>query len=218
MAKGKAGRAGDSTRTGARKARSPHEERGAASGKASPSASQKGDPGAADSPTTGERLRAFSFILLRAVVMLAAFVAMVSFAVFLAGLTLTPVPGAVGQTHVNLQPGWSLQLYLDFPARDALKQVGGNIVLGAPFGVLLPLIFPKLRGVFKITLLTAFVMLMVETAQGVVVLGRAFDIDDVILNTSGALLGYLLLGRRLSRALHLDPNPATAAKRDPATD
>lgn len=32
--------------------------------------------------------------------------------------------------------------------------------------------------------------------------GRAFDIDDVILNCTGALLGYLLLGRRLGRAVH----------------
>ena len=45
-------------------------------------------------------------------------------------------------------------------------------------------------------------MLLVETAQGMIVEGRAFDIDDVILNTSGALIGYLLIGRRLGRALH----------------
>jgi glycopeptide antibiotics resistance protein len=45
-------------------------------------------------------------------------------------------------------------------------------------------------------------MLLVELAQGAVVTGRAFDIDDVILNTTGALAGYLLLGRRLGRAVH----------------
>lgn len=49
---------------------------------------------------------------------------------------------------------------------------------------------------------TAIVMLMVEVAQGALITGRAFDIDDVILNTSGALIGYLLLGRRVSRAVH----------------
>jgi glycopeptide antibiotics resistance protein len=54
-------------------------------------------------------------------------------------------------------------------------------------------------------LLTAVVMLLVEFAQGALVEGRAFDIDDVILNTSGALIGYLLLGRRLSRAVHKRP-------------
>ncbi len=50
--------------------------------------------------------------------------------------------------------------------------------------------------------LTAVVMLLVEFAQGAMVTGRAFDIDDVILNTAGALIGYLLLGRRVSRAVH----------------
>lgn len=51
-------------------------------------------------------------------------------------------------------------------------------------------------------LLTAAVMLLVEFAQGALVTGRAFDIDDVILNTTGALIGYLILGRRVGRAVH----------------
>jgi glycopeptide antibiotics resistance protein len=49
---------------------------------------------------------------------------------------------------------------------------------------------------------TALVMLTVELVQGALVTGRAFDIDDVLLNTAGALLGRLLLGRRLGRAVH----------------
>ncbi|PZG92718.1 VanZ family protein, partial [Streptomyces sp. NTH33] len=61
---------------------------------------------------------------------------------------------------------------------------------------------PGARGVLRVVLLTATVMLLVEFAQGALITGRAFDIDDVILNTSGALVGYLLLGRRMSRAVH----------------
>ncbi|WP_327417995.1 VanZ family protein [Streptomyces sp. NBC_01233] len=45
-------------------------------------------------------------------------------------------------------------------------------------------------------------MTLVELTQGALVTGRVFDIDDVILNTAGALLGYLLIGRRLGRAVH----------------
>ncbi|WP_443069775.1 VanZ family protein [Streptomyces sp. S063] len=41
-------------------------------------------------------------------------------------------------------------------------------------------------------------MAVVELIQGALVQGRAFDIDDVILNTAGALLGYFVLGRRIS--------------------
>lgn len=105
--------------------------------------------------------------------------------------------------HTNLHPGRSLKAYLDQPAmRDAIKQIGGNVVLGIPFGVLVPVFAPRARGILKVLLLTATVMLLVEFAQGALITGRAFDIDDVILNTSGALIGWVLLGRRLGRAVH----------------
>ncbi|WP_245687405.1 VanZ family protein [Streptacidiphilus griseoplanus] len=141
--------------------------------------------------------------LLRALVMLVAFVGMVAFAAVLARLTLTPSPASVAISHSNLHPGASLRLYLHQPSvRDAVKQIGGNIALGVPFGVLLPVLVPRARGLLRVLLATALVMLLVELVQGTVVEGRSFDIDDVILNTTGSLLGYLLLGRRVSRAVH----------------
>ncbi|MEU1081174.1 VanZ family protein [Streptomyces sp. NPDC005908] len=140
---------------------------------------------------------------LRLLVLLCAFVFMVVFAVVLARLTLQPSPASEALTHTNLHPGRSLRAYLDQPAlRDAVKQIGGNILLGVPFGVLAPVIAPRTRGFLRILVLTAVVMLLVEVAQGSLVTGRAFDVDDVILNTAGALIGYLLLGRRMSRAVH----------------
>ncbi|MBT3162956.1 VanZ family protein [Streptomyces sp. Vc74B-19] len=140
---------------------------------------------------------------LRLLVLLCAFVFMVVFAVVLARLTLQPSPASEALTHTNLHPGRSLRAYLDQPAlRDAVKQIGGNILLGVPFGVLAPVIAPRTRGFLRILVLTAVVMLLVEVAQGALVTGRAFDVDDVILNTAGALIGYLLLGRRMSRAVH----------------
>lgn len=140
---------------------------------------------------------------LRLLAMLLAFAAMVAFAAVLARLTLQPSPASEALTHSNLHPGRSLEAYLNQPAlRDAVKQIGGNIVLGVPFGVLLPMLAPGTRGILRVPLLTALVMLLVELVQGAVITGRAFDIDDVILNTAGALLGYVLLGRRLGRAVH----------------
>ncbi|GAA2543833.1 MULTISPECIES: VanZ family protein [Streptomyces] len=140
---------------------------------------------------------------LRLLAMLCAFTFMVVFAVVLARLTLQPSPASEALTHTNLRPGRSLRAYLDQPAlRDAVRQVGGNILLGVPFGVLAPVVAPRTRGFLRVLLLTAVVMLLVESAQGALVTGRAFDIDDVILNTCGALIGYLLVGRRLSRAVH----------------
>lgn len=141
---------------------------------------------------------------LRLLVLLCAFAFMVVFAVVLARLTLQPSPASEALTHTNLHPGRSLRAYLDQPAlRDAVKQIGGNILLGVPFGVLTPVVAPRTRGFLRILVLTAVVMLLVEVAQGALVTGRAFDIDDVILNTAGALLGYLLVGRRMSRAVHV---------------
>ncbi|MFD9512471.1 VanZ family protein [Streptomyces mirabilis] len=149
----------------------------------------------------------------RLLVMLLAFVAMVAFAVALARLTLVPSPASKALIHTNLHPGSSLRAYLDQPAlRDAVKQIGGNVVLGVPFGVLVPVLIPKARGILRVLLLTAVVMLLVELVQGTLITGRAFDIDDVILNTSGALVGYLLLGRRMGRAVH--PKRRRQGRRD----
>jgi glycopeptide antibiotics resistance protein len=140
---------------------------------------------------------------LRLLATLLAFAAMVAFAVALARLTLEPSPASTALIHDNLHPGRSLRAYLDQPElRDAVKQIGGNLLLGVPFGVLLPVVAPKTRGVLRVLALTAAVMLLVELVQGALITGRSFDIDDVILNTTGALVGYLLLGRRFGRAVH----------------
>jgi len=153
-------------------------------------------------PTAARERRPLPF-LVRLLVMAVAFTAMVAFAVALARVTLEPSPASEALTHSNLRPGRSLRAYLDQPAlRDAVKQVGGNVLLGVPFGVLLPVLAPATRGIIRVLVLTAAVMLLVELVQGALITGRAFDIDDVILNTAGALLGYLLLGRRLGRAVH----------------
>ncbi|CAL2073072.1 VanZ family protein [Streptomyces murinus] len=136
----------------------------------------------------------------RMLAMLCAFVLMVGFAVVLAKITLEPSPASVSLVHSNLRPGRSIRAYLDQPdLRDTVKQIGGNILLGVPFGILVPVLAPGARGIWRVLLLTATVMLLVEMAQGALVTGRAFDVDDVILNTSGALLGHLLVGRRLGR-------------------
>ncbi|MGP3998599.1 VanZ family protein [Streptomyces sp. 8N706] len=162
-------------------------------------------------PTSGKRERAGAApppvpgppAVIRVLVMLIAFAAMVGFAVVLAKLTLAPSSASEPLTHSNLRPGDSIRDYLAQPAfRDTVKQIGGNILLGVPFGLLLPVLVPSARGLLRVGVATAVVMVLVELVQGALVTGRAFDIDDVILNTTGAFLGYLLLGRRLGRVVH----------------
>ncbi|MDJ1131496.1 VanZ family protein [Streptomyces iconiensis] len=146
-------------------------------------------------------------MLLRTLAVLAAFAGMVLFAAVLSRLTLEPATAAESLTHTNLRPGDSVRAYLEHSDRgQALRQLGGNIALGVPFGILLPVMFPPVRGALRVTLCVVFVMLAVELVQGTLVTGRAFDIDDVLLNAIGALAGHLLLGRRLGRTVH--PKPA----------
>ncbi|MBG6090901.1 VanZ family protein [Actinomadura viridis] len=113
-------------------------------------------------------------------------------------LTLTPVDDN-GQAGGNTDPGRSLRFYLDQPLKDAALQVGGNLILLAPLGVLLPVVATRLRGPLRLALVGAMVSLAIEVVQGLVVMGRAFDVDDVILNTLGVVIAYLLAGRRISR-------------------
>ncbi|MGW3142748.1 VanZ family protein [Streptomyces sp. NPDC001139] len=151
---------------------------------------------------------------IRVLAMLVAFGAMVAFAVVLAKLTLEPSPASASLVHTNLHPGRSIRAYMEQPAlRDTVKQIGGNILLGVPFGVLVPVVAPRARGLLRVLLLTAVVMLLVEFAQGALINGRAFDIDDVILNTTGALIGWLLLGRRMGKVHAKERVPARPAER-----
>ncbi|OKK22956.1 hypothetical protein AMK16_02880 [Streptomyces sp. CB00455] len=135
--------------------------------------------------------------------MVAALAGMVAFSVVLARLTLEPSPASTALTYSNVHPGQSIRAYLDHGTfRETMRQVGGNLLLGVPFGILLPVLVPQARGLARVAVCTTVVMTLVELVQGALVTGRAFDVDDVILNTAGALLGYLLLGRRLGRAVH----------------
>ncbi|MEU7065515.1 VanZ family protein [Streptomyces sp. NPDC046161] len=141
--------------------------------------------------------------VVRALAMAGAFAATVLFSVVLARLTLEPSAASVALVHSNVHPGRSISAYLDGTSvREAARQLGGNVLLGVPLGVLLPVLVPQARGLLRVAVVTAALMTLVELIQGALVSGRAFDVDDVILNTSGALLGYLLVGRRLGRAVH----------------
>ncbi|MFD0904786.1 VanZ family protein [Actinomadura sediminis] len=147
----------------------------------------------------GERVPWY-VLALRAVVVVTALGLLGAFCYVAFRLTLTPVRDE-GQAGANFRPGDSLRFYLDRPTGEALFQLGGNLALFAPLGVLLPLVAKRLRGPVRLAVLTGMFSLAVELVQGAFVVGRAFDIDDVLLNVAGAVLAYLIVGRRLSRSL-----------------
>ncbi|MET8240296.1 MULTISPECIES: VanZ family protein [unclassified Streptomyces] len=159
---------------------------------------------AAEVDREDRRRRVWGTTLLRALVLVATLLALAAFSLALAKVTLTPSPASEDLVRSNLRPGRSLRQYAeDYTFLAACKQAGGNLLLGVPFGVLLPILVPRRLRMLRMVALTVTVMVVIELVQGALVPGRAFDIDDAILNTSGALLGYLLVGRRISHRYHL---------------
>ncbi len=135
--------------------------------------------------------------------MVTAFVGTVLFGAVLARLTLEPSAASEALVHGNVRPGHSISAYLDGTSTiEAVRQLGGNLLLGLPFGVLLPVLLPPARGLVRVAVVTVAVMTLVELTQGALITGRVFDVDDIILNTAGALIGYVFIGLRLGRAVH----------------
>ncbi len=76
---------------------------------------------------------------------------------------------------------------------NALGNIVGNILLFFPLGVLLPLLFPTYSAIKQLFIAASTASLSIEFIQfleGVFGIYRSVDIDDVILNTLGALVGY----------------------------
>lgn len=72
-----------------------------------------------------------------------------------------------------------------------IVNIVGNVLAFAPFGYLLPLLQKKYRSFFKIMLLSFLFSLAIETTQLVLKVG-IFDVDDLLLNTLGGILGYVV--------------------------
>ncbi len=71
----------------------------------------------------------------------------------------------------------------------AIANVGGNLVLFLPMGMALPCVVPRLNRFWKVTLAVLGIIVCVELIQGFCRVG-IMDVDDVILNISGAMAGY----------------------------
>jgi glycopeptide antibiotics resistance protein len=74
--------------------------------------------------------------------------------------------------------------------RSEAKQLFGNLVLFAPLGFLLPSAVRACRRLWPTLLVAAGLSVLIETTQALLP-GHSSDVDDVILNTTGAALGYL---------------------------
>ncbi len=69
--------------------------------------------------------------------------------------------------------------------------LAGNVIGFIPFGMLTPILFPVAKRMISVICLTFLLSLSFETLQLIFKVG-SFDVDDLLLNTIGGLLGYIL--------------------------
>ena len=89
--------------------------------------------------------------------------------------------------------------------KEALLNLIGNTAMFIPLGIVWPAVFKKLNNHWKVIAAGFGVSLIIEILQ-LPFFDRATDIDDLILNTLGFLMGYgiYLLVKKLWRKNHAD--------------
>jgi len=134
--------------------------------------------------------------------------------VFLAAVTIVPLPISRFRNHssedINLVPivrslKCFLQKQTERPesAMFCIENVIGNIALFLPLGAILPLTSDRFDSIQRVVVVGFILSLGIEAMQ---LLWRYFgsfrsvDIDDVLLNTVGACVGYICIAvyRRLA--------------------
>ena len=93
--------------------------------------------------------------------------------------------------------GWSKSNFIPFKemfrysigSRLFIKNVIGNIILFIPYGFFVSYLL-NLKKTKSMALMALLVSISIEIIQ--LVIGRVFDIDDIILNTIGGIIGFYL--------------------------
>ena len=100
---------------------------------------------------------------------------------------------------MNLIPFKEIMRY-EFGSRLFITNVLGNIVIFIPFGFFVA-DYVKAKNVGPALIISTIVSVTVEFVQ--LNIGRSFDIDDIILNVIGGLIGYYLFACLKSIKNHL---------------
>lgn len=105
---------------------------------------------------------------------------------FVAGITLlSREPGS--RVEVNLKIFGTIT-----DSAYGNRYVIENILLFIPFGVLFPILWNRINTAFKCLLAGFLFSLLIEVIQFITKRGY-FQVDDMIFNTLGTLLGYVIL-------------------------
>lgn len=106
---------------------------------------------------------------------------------------------------VNIIPDFSQNHFsLAFRIKFLVKNLVGNLLMLLPLGIFLPTFWSKARSFWKTVITGALISFFIELMQYFLPylgleMGRATDIDDIILNTLGAMIGYVIFDKGLVR-------------------
>jgi glycopeptide antibiotics resistance protein len=120
------------------------------------------------------------------------FVAYLSFLVFLTFFSRLYGRGTLHHS-VNMIPFRTILQYLNssYNRNITITNILGNIEAFIPMGFLLPIVFEKLKKFKRVLGLVLLGTLSIEALQYITGTG-ASDIDDVILNVLGGIIGYII--------------------------
>lgn len=95
-------------------------------------------------------------------------------------------------SRANFIPFKTILYFLSGVERKAIamENLLGNFIGFMPLGLLAPLVFEKIRSVKTMLIVSFLTSFGFELTQLITGLG-VFDVDDLILNTAGGVIGYL---------------------------
>ncbi|MBC7959836.1 MAG: VanZ family protein [Vallitaleaceae bacterium] len=112
-------------------------------------------------------------------------------------LFLSPAFGrnAAVVREYNLIPLKTIKNYIQYReyvnSQTLFINIFGNILAFVPMGFFIPIIFRNKRHLMEVFFFSSIISLGVEFLQYRFVVG-SFDVDDILLNTAGGILGYIL--------------------------
>jgi glycopeptide antibiotics resistance protein len=94
----------------------------------------------------------------------------------------------------NLIPFSTIKNYFQYfsyyPFLTWAINIIGNVAVFVPFGILIPLAYNRFRRLISFVFIFLFGITTLELMQFVTRVG-SLDVDDIILNTTGALIGFI---------------------------
>ena len=125
----------------------------------------------------------------------------------------------------NFIPFKTVYHYARLAATGSLEFIGlflwnimGNLLMLLPLGAVLPCLFKRIDRFWKVVVTVTVTVMLIELGQLVLRVG-VIDVDDLILNLSGAMIGYAIIkippiSRGLVKIGALYPRREKAKKKD----